>query len=125
MSRRIAEALLKFSEAAAELAYAFGDENTPQDGVASPPAPIRAATPIDAELEAARPVARIPQAATDSAAFCPVHGTRWTIRPAGVSKVGKPYNAFYKCDEKDGDAWCQQKPPKAWVDAHPIRGAAA
>lgn len=60
MSRRIAEALLKFSEAAAELAYAFGDENTPQDGVASPPAPIRAATPIDAELEAARPVARPP-----------------------------------------------------------------
>jgi hypothetical protein len=57
---------------------------------------------------------------------CPVHGKPWKVKAAGVSKAGKPFNAFWRCAEKDGDAWCDQKPQKIWKDLHPIpEGAAA
>ena len=56
---------------------------------------------------------------------CPIHGKPWTVKPAGVSRTGAPYDPFYRCAEKDGDAWCKQKPQKIWRDLHPIPGAAA
>lgn len=55
---------------------------------------------------------------------CPFHDTAWTIKPAGTSKLGKPYGAFYKCDGKNPDGtWCARKPVKAWVDSHPLSPA--
>lgn len=50
---------------------------------------------------------------------CPYHDTPWEIRPAGVSKAGKPYQAFWKCDGKETDgSYCKRKPVKAWADSH-------
>jgi hypothetical protein len=54
---------------------------------------------------------------------CPKHDRPWEIKPAGVSKAGKSYGAFYKCGAKDPDTrsgYCDKKPVKAWLDAHPI-----
>lgn len=56
--------------------------------------------------------------------LCPVHGTPWIIKPAGVSKAGKRYSAFYKCAERDADGFCNEKPQQIWQDSHPIREAA-
>ena len=57
---------------------------------------------------------------------CPLHGKPWSVKAAGVSRSGVPYDAFYKCDSKDGDEFCKQKPQKIWRDLHPLpTGAAA
>jgi len=55
---------------------------------------------------------------------CPVHGISWTIKEGGMSRNGKPYKAFWKCSEKDGDVWCNEKPQKIWADTHPADRAA-
>jgi hypothetical protein len=56
---------------------------------------------------------------------CPVHGTGWSVRPAGTSKVsGKAYAAFYTCAEKAaGGGFCKERPSMEWVKANPIRTA--
>ena len=57
---------------------------------------------------------------------CPMHDLAWTIKPAGVSKLGKPYSAFWKCSGKDADGtYCNRKPVKAWADAHSAQLVAA
>jgi hypothetical protein len=56
---------------------------------------------------------------------CPVHGTAWKVREAGVSKVGKPYAAFYTCGTKDSSGYCNEKPALTWAKDNPIRSAAA
>lgn len=49
---------------------------------------------------------------------CPDHRTAWAFKPAGVSKAGKEYNAFYACGGKDGSGqFCKRKPSIAWVNA--------
>jgi hypothetical protein len=54
-----------------------------------------------------------------------VHGTAWKVREAGVSKVGKPYAAFYTCGTKDSSGYCNEKPALTWAKDNPIRSAAA
>ena len=48
---------------------------------------------------------------------CPDHRTAWSFKPAGTSKAGKPYNAFYACSGKSNGTFCQRKPSIAWVNA--------
>ncbi len=48
---------------------------------------------------------------------CPDHRTAWQFKPAGVSKAGKPYNAFYACGGKSDGQFCKRKPSLAWVNA--------
>jgi hypothetical protein len=48
---------------------------------------------------------------------CPEHRTAWSFKPAGVSKMGKPYNAFYACGGKSDGQFCKRKPSIAWVNA--------
>ena len=48
---------------------------------------------------------------------CPDHRTAWSFKPAGTSKAGKPYNAFYACSGKSNGSFCQRKPSIAWVNA--------
>ena len=48
---------------------------------------------------------------------CPDHRTAWSFKPAGVSKAGKPYSAFYACSGKSNGTFCQRKPSIAWVNA--------
>jgi hypothetical protein len=48
---------------------------------------------------------------------CPEHRTAWSFKPAGVSKAGKEYNAFYACSGKTDGQFCKRKPSIAWVNA--------
>jgi hypothetical protein len=67
-----------------------------------------------------------PAPSGDALGLCPVHRTAWTVKAGGVSKAGKPYNAFWKCSGKNPDnTYCDQKPVKVWADSHPIGAAAA
>ena len=83
-----------------------------------------------APVSAARPAAANPPAAPASTdevlGECPVHFTRWTLKEAGVSKAGKRYGAFWKCDGKNADGtWCSKKPRLEWVRTHDPEEAAA
>jgi len=49
---------------------------------------------------------------------CPVHGP-WRAVPSGVSKTGKPYPAFWACDQPQGEERCTNKPSHDWVETHP------
>ena len=49
---------------------------------------------------------------------CPEHDIRWTLKPAGTSKAGKAYDAFWKCDGKTDGEFCKAKPSKAWQARH-------
>ena len=50
---------------------------------------------------------------------CPVHGA-WKSVPAGTSKnTGKPYPAFWACDQEMGEERCTNKPSREWVETHP------
>jgi len=49
---------------------------------------------------------------------CPTHGP-WKAVPAGVSKAGKPYSAFWACDQEMGEERCTNKPSREWVETHP------
>ena len=48
---------------------------------------------------------------------CPDHRTPWQYKPAGVSKAGKAYSAFYACSGKSDGQYCKRKPSIAWVNA--------
>ena len=48
---------------------------------------------------------------------CPDHRSAWSFKPAGVSKSGKAYSAFYACSGKSNGTFCQRKPSIAWVNA--------
>jgi hypothetical protein len=48
---------------------------------------------------------------------CPDHRTAWSLKPAGVSKAGKAYSAFYTCSGKSNGEFCKRKPSIAWVNA--------
>jgi len=52
---------------------------------------------------------------------CPDHGIAWTLKPAGTSKAGKPYAAFYTCGAKDANGWCRNKPSLKWLAQNPIK----
>lgn len=42
---------------------------------------------------------------------CGVHGTPMTLKPAGTSKMGRPYPAFWSCGQKNADGtYCKFKP---------------
>lgn len=50
---------------------------------------------------------------------CSTHRTPWVLKPAGVSKAGKEYAAFWSCGAKDGSGWCRNKPSLAWLGVNP------
>jgi len=56
---------------------------------------------------------------------CPTHDTPWTVKDGGISRVGRPFEAFWKCAERDADGYCNEKPIPAWKNSHPIRVVAA
>lgn len=143
------EALLKISAGIAELALSIGADDPPvaragvprgvptasavsaAGGSPPPAAPSFDELPPDDEYTPAvaaveQVTQRIAVADQQDAALgkCPVHGVPWTVKAGGTSKAGKPYKAFWKCAEKTGDAFCDQKPTKVWQDTHPIREAA-
>lgn len=111
--RKIAEGLFEYADAMYE------EEQGAAGATAAPGAPDDMFPPMEQTYEA------LPLPAdTPGLGKCPFHNTPWTVKSAGVSKMGKPYQSFYKCDGKDPDGtFCNRKPVKGWVDAHPIRAA--
>lgn len=56
---------------------------------------------------------------------CPDHQTPWVLKPAGISKAGKPYEAFYTCSGKTDGQYCRRKPSAQWLSAQAPAPAAA
>lgn len=51
---------------------------------------------------------------------CTEHGTPWSVKEGGHNaERGTSWPAFWKCDGKIGDDWCNHRPSKAWVETHP------
>ena len=118
-------ALNKIAEGIYELADAMFQDAAGAPVVAQEPSPF---VDLPDEVFAASPTYEpvgIP-AADPFLSVCPNHGTPWTVKAAGVSKAGKPYQAFFKCDGKNPDGtYCSKKPTREWADAHAARLAAA
>jgi hypothetical protein len=119
-----ANALNKIAEGIVELGLALEDIPTVlPDRMHSDPLPNFDELPPEGFDDAPRSA---PAPAGDALGLCPVHRTAWTVKAGGVSKAGKPYNAFWKCSGKNSDnTYCDQKPVKVWADSHPIGAAAA
>ena len=85
--------------------------------------PARVAVPESGGAGAAPPQrSPAPAAPRQDAAlgYCPTHGVPWSVQPGGISKrTNKRYSAFWKCKEKDGDNYCNEKPVPVWADTHP------
>lgn len=81
--------------------------------------PAHAAVPGQEGSSAAPPPRSSAPAAT-ALGVCPAHRVAWTVKQGGISKAGKPYPPFWRCNEKDADGYCSQRPVKAWADSHPI-----
>lgn len=98
-------------------------------GEDAPPVPQTAAVPQ--RVEQAAPVERPPlppntqpyqEFASGNGDSCPAGHGAWQSKPGGFSKrTNKPYDPFWACSGKTANGgYCNEKPGKAWVDAHPI-----
>jgi hypothetical protein len=121
----IAEGFAELAIAVREIEPAAARAAVPEAGTAHPaPAdPPREAYLMDADETSREQPALKPQVDA-GLGKCPTHGTSWTVKAGGISRNGKPYKAFWKCSEKDGDAFCNEKPQKIWADTHPAERAA-
>lgn len=115
---KAAAALNTISVAFGELAEALAENGA---------APVLAAPGVDSDLfppfAPEEPVYEALPLPADAHGLgkCPNHGTSWSVKNAGVSKAGKAYDSFWKCDGKNPDgSYCNKKPVKAWADAHPL-----
>ena len=88
---------------------------------AAPPAVQDRVPSRPAAAEAGVPPAPASAPRQDAAlGYCPTHGVPWSVQPGGISKrTNKRYSAFWKCKEKDGDNYCNEKPVPVWADTHP------
>ena len=56
------------------------------------------------------PVAVAPSEVQKAVPNCPIHGTPMNLKPAGVSKEGRAYKAFWSCPTKNADgSYCRGK----------------
>jgi hypothetical protein len=101
---RLALALNELAAALLELSSGDAGGSPPPSVSSSPPA---SAAPSPAAAFASA------QPRPTSNATCPIHGVPFTYKEAGVSKAGKPYDGFWKCDGKLEDgSFCKEKPPR-------------
>jgi hypothetical protein len=81
-----------------------------------PAAPARPAQPARAIPEPQDTVVLKAAVALFQEDQCPEHGLPWSQKPAGISKAGKAYAAFWTCSGKTDGQWCRNKPSIAWVN---------
>ena len=48
---------------------------------------------------------------------CPDHQIGWQLKPAGISKAGKAYEAFWSCTGRTDGQFCKRKPSADWVNS--------
>ena len=48
---------------------------------------------------------------------CPDHQIPWQLKPAGISKAGKAYDAFWSCTGRTDGQFCKRKPSIDWVNS--------
>jgi len=98
-------------------------DNSPGAGRAATP-PVR---PVASPAHVDDPYADLPnewedrpdgKAAPVAGGVCPEHNIAWNLKPAGVSKAGKAYDAFWTCSGKTDGEFCREKPSKAWQARH-------
>lgn len=103
---------------AADVLFEGGDTLRTESGVlAAPVASEPLFPPFEPDVYEALPL----PADAPGLGRCPTHGLPWTVKEAGVSKMGKAYQAFWRCDGKTDGQFCQKRPVKAWAEAHPAR----
>jgi hypothetical protein len=119
--RKIAEGLYE----AADTLFGVSEAPTAPRAVSAAPGPIGNEIPGPEfppfEPTESAPYEPVPLPAdTPGLGRCPSHNLAWTVKEAGVSKMGKAYNSFWKCDGKTDGVFCNKKPTRAWADAHPL-----
>jgi hypothetical protein len=112
MTRKaLADAFNKLAEAAAIVAIELEADEQPGAPAATAEALPPAPAVVDTQTEHINAALGV----------CPVHRTAWESRPGGVSqRTGKPYKAFWTCNQRIDGAFCKEKPAPAWADTHPI-----
>src|SRR5688500_2906635 len=124
----IAEGAMEISLAYSAIATPSSEAARPGSAGASVPSPSRSADPVpsfdDLPPEGWDEPAPLKPQVDAGLGMCPTHGTAWTIKAGGVSKAGKPYKAFWKCSQKDGDTFCDKKPQPIWAQTHPAEAVA-
>ena len=92
---------------------------TPRPQAERPTAPPRVLAPVEDDMSDIDwdAVASVEHDVPEEGS-CPVHHVPWVAKPAGVSKNGTPYDAFWSCGVA-GPPWCKAKPAKAWNVSHP------
>jgi hypothetical protein len=56
---------------------------------------------------------------TAAEGYCPVHEAKWVLKPAGTTKAGKPYAAFWACPSTERP-YCKERPTARWMAFHEI-----
>lgn len=111
MSReRLADAYDALAEAYAQVAHELRGSIEPPSG-----GPDAGHTAPAGAAGVAPPA---PAAPSSPLGVCPKHKVGWTVKEGGISKLGKPYKAFWKCSERDDDGYCDQKPDRSWAATH-------
>lgn len=82
----------------------------------TPVAPARPAQPAPAIPEPQDTIVLKAAVALFQEDSCPEHGLPWSQKPAGISKAGKAYAAFWTCSGKSDGQWCRNKPSIGWVN---------
>jgi hypothetical protein len=126
IEKAIADEFYKLADLFNQLgaADASGPARPDGAGAGASPSPALAssyeASPFD------EPASYPTRASVDVLSECPVHFRPWEVKEGGISKAGKPYNAFWKCNGKNDDgSYCSKKPTKEWAQAHPAERAVA
>jgi hypothetical protein len=116
----LANAFDKAAEAFAELAHELR-ANEPSVARADVASSVPTGAPERAGVAPSAP------APSTALGVCPKHRVAWAVKEGGISKNGKPYKAFWKCNEKDASAergYCQERPEPGWARTHSAEEAA-
>jgi hypothetical protein len=122
----VSDAFKRCAALAGVARYLYDKDSPASTGRAAPP-PARPVAPPKPTVVPDDPYADLPPpweasdfkpSANPHEDVCPDHNIPWTLKPAGTSKAGKPYDAFWKCDAKTDGEFCRNKPSKAWQARH-------
>jgi hypothetical protein len=58
---------------------------------------------------------------TAAEGYCPTHEAKWVLKPAGTTKDGKAYAAFWACPSTERP-YCKERPTARWMAFHEVAG---